>query len=185
MSVGPRASPHPARRPPCAEHRALPAHRVTEGDFREGYFEQLLDHFNFERFGNKTFLQRFLVSGEVAWGVPGPWGPAPHLTRPSRLRPTERFWKRGTGPTFFYTGNEGNVWSFANNSGFIQELAAQQEALVIFAEHVGTGGGPGGAGRAWGWGAPGSVPPAPDCSATTGSRSRSASSPRGPGTRSC
>lgn len=85
------------------------AHRPKDPEFQEAYFEQLLDHFNFERFGNKTFLQRFLM--------------------------TEKFWNRGEGPIFFYTGNEGDVWSFANNSGFILELAEQQGALVVFAEH--------------------------------------------------
>ncbi|XP_068831284.1 dipeptidyl peptidase 2 isoform X3 [Capricornis sumatraensis] len=57
------------------------AHRPKDPEFQEAYFEQLLDHFNFERFGNKTFLQRFLLTG------------------------------------------------------FILELAAQQGALVVFAEH--------------------------------------------------
>ncbi|KAL0979592.1 hypothetical protein UPYG_G00187010 [Umbra pygmaea] len=77
--------------------------------FYEKYFVQTLDHFNYNSMGNGTYEQRYLI--------------------------TDEHWKVGYGPIFFYTGNEGDIWEFALNSGFIMELAVQQRALVIFAEH--------------------------------------------------
>lgn len=36
---------------------------------------------------------------------------------------------------FFYTGNEGTIESFAENTGFLWETARDFEALIVFAEH--------------------------------------------------
>ena len=37
---------------------------------------------------------------------------------------------------FFYTGHEGPIDTFMNNSGFLFTLAKGFSALVVFAEHV-------------------------------------------------
>uniref|UniRef100_A0A8C9RKX4 Dipeptidyl-peptidase 7 n=1 Tax=Scleropages formosus TaxID=113540 RepID=A0A8C9RKX4_SCLFO len=90
--------------------QALGKHAEPVPHFKEKYFSQILDHFNFNNMGNGTFNQRYLITGKY-------------------------FWDRGVGPIFFYTGNEGDIWEFALNSGFIWETAGLQGALVIFAEH--------------------------------------------------
>lgn len=48
----------------------------------------------------------------------------------------DRHWKRGSGPILFYTGNEGDIVGFWENTGFLFELAEKLHGLVIFAEHV-------------------------------------------------
>ena len=47
----------------------------------------------------------------------------------------EHFWQ-GSGPLFFYSGNEAPIEEFYDNSGFIFELAQDFDALIVFGEHV-------------------------------------------------
>lgn len=45
-----------------------------------------------------------------------------------------QYWKPN-GPIWFYAGNEGDIFSFANNTGFMWENAPKFNAMVIFMEH--------------------------------------------------
>lgn len=44
-------------------------------------------------------------------------------------------WRKADGVIFFYTGNEGNIMTFANNTGFMWDRAQEFGAMVVFAEH--------------------------------------------------
>nr|XP_054769838.1 dipeptidyl peptidase 2-like [Lytechinus pictus] len=76
--------------------------------YKEKYFDQSIDHFNLESYGQRTYRQRYFV--------------------------TDDYWKKD-GPVFFYTGNEGPIESFFNNTGYVFDIAPEFGALVIFAEH--------------------------------------------------
>lgn len=75
-------------------------------NFQTKYLDVPLDHFSFTN--NNTFKLRYLVN--------------------------DKYWTDG-GPIFFYTGNEGDVYSFANNTGFMMDIAPKFGALIVFAEH--------------------------------------------------
>lgn len=77
--------------------------------YKELYFDQLLDHFNYNSFDQQTFKHRYLICNA--------------------------FWKPNEGPVFFYTGNEGSITNFYDNTGFLFDIAPQFGALIIFAEH--------------------------------------------------
>lgn len=70
------------------------------------FFETKVDHFGYAN--NDTYKMRYLFA--------------------------DQYWLKG-GPIFFYTGNEGSITTFANNTGLMWEWAQDFKALLIFAEH--------------------------------------------------
>lgn len=53
-----------------------------------------------------------------------------------RLCVFDGYWTPNKGlPVFLYTGNESPVDEYVNNTGLIWDLAASEQALVVFAEH--------------------------------------------------
>ncbi|KAF2307685.1 hypothetical protein GH714_030797 [Hevea brasiliensis] len=81
------------------------------GLYKEKFFTQILDHFNFNPQSYQTFQQRYLIN-DTFWGGP-----------------------KKNAPIFLYTGNEGEIEWFAQNTGFMYDNAPRFKALIVFIEH--------------------------------------------------
>ncbi|GLG98497.1 Lysosomal Pro-X carboxypeptidase [Gryllus bimaculatus] len=84
---------------------------AAHGTYRytESWLTVPVDHFSFSN--NATFKMRYLIN--------------------------DTFWQPEiNAPIFFYTGNEGDITMFAENTGFLWETASDDfAALIVFAEH--------------------------------------------------
>lgn len=76
-------------------------------DYQTKKFDCLLDHFSFVN--NQTFSLRYLFNDTYA--------------------------RDARSPILFYTGNEGDIELFAENTGFMWKLAVELNAILVFAEH--------------------------------------------------
>ncbi|CAJ1884329.1 unnamed protein product [Sphenostylis stenocarpa] len=87
------------------------SHSAPDTLYRTNFFTQILDHFNFNPQSNQTFQQRYLINDTFWGGV------------------------KNNAPIFVYTGNEGNIEWFTQNTGFMFENAPSFHALLVFIEH--------------------------------------------------
>ncbi|XP_055493171.1 lysosomal Pro-X carboxypeptidase-like isoform X1 [Leucoraja erinacea] len=76
-------------------------------DYKTRYFDQKIDHFGFVE--DSTFKQRYLIAN--------------------------KYWNKDGGPILFYTGNEGDIAWFCNNTGFMWDISKELGAMLVFAEH--------------------------------------------------
>ena len=84
----------------------------TEGtlDPKEFWYEARIDHFTNHGDGSERYKMRYIVD--------------------------DTYYDKKNGPVIFYAGNEGDVWTFFHNSGFMTTTLAEKfGALVVFAEH--------------------------------------------------
>jgi lysosomal Pro-X carboxypeptidase len=80
--------------------------------YHEKFFTQVLDHYTFRPQSYKTFQQRYLINDKY-------WGGA-----------------EKNAPIFLYTGNEGDIEWFAQNTGFIFDIAPHFKPLLVFIEVI-------------------------------------------------
>ena len=74
------------------------------------WFNATIDHYDNNGAGSPTYPMRYLVD--------------------------RTYFNEENGPIIFYAGNEGDVWTFWDNSGFMTTTLAEQfGALVVFGEH--------------------------------------------------
>jgi len=90
---------------------AYPHRDIQTEPYEEKYIPQFIDHFDFlgSAGPNGEYQQRYLIS--------------------------DKYWAKGSGPILFYTGNEGDVVNFWNNTGFVFALAKKFSGLILFGEH--------------------------------------------------
>lgn len=88
---------------------AAAAAEPPQVQYETRYFTQRLDHFNAAPASYGTFQQRYLVN--------------------------DTYWGGKTAPVFVYTGNEGTIELFTNNTGFMWEIAPRFRAMLVFIEH--------------------------------------------------
>lgn len=86
---------------------AFMASNVSGFAYQTKNFNCLLDHFTFV--DNRTFPLRYLINNS--------------------------FVEDERSPILFYTGNEGDIELFAENTGFMWRLATELRGLLVFAEH--------------------------------------------------
>ena len=80
--------------------------------YKAKYFTQILDHFNFNPKSYQIFQHRYLIN-DTFWGGP-----------------------KKNAPIFVYTGNEGDIEWFAQNTGFMFDSAPYFKALLVFIEVI-------------------------------------------------
>ena len=92
--------------------REIKARLAFEGDLSpvEKWYDATIDHFTNHGAGSPTYKMRYLVS--------------------------DKYFDKESGPIIFYAGNEGDVYTFFDNSGFMTTTLAEKfGALVVFGEH--------------------------------------------------
>lgn len=101
---------HPIHFFPSSLRPEAPSLSTRNELYETKYFTQTLDHFNFHPQSYQTFQQRYLINSSY-------WGGA-----------------KIKAPIFVYTGNEGDIEWFTQNTGFMFDNAPYFQAFLVFIE---------------------------------------------------